>query len=201
MESQEIKNKKIYIVVSQTGSIVSKMLKFVTGDKYNHVSLSLDPSLQTMYSFARKYTYFPFWGAFVKESPSEGALKRFKNTEIVVVELSLASAQYETVQAQIDKMYEEREKYHYNYRGLFLAYFGKPYHSKHRYYCSEFMRTLLENCGAVDSEFFGNIAKPVDFLTLPEGKVIYQGKLKNYPSVLVPAAQNIPAADDMEVIV
>ena len=32
--------KYVYIVLSQTGSIVSKWLKMVTKDEYNHISLS-----------------------------------------------------------------------------------------------------------------------------------------------------------------
>lgn len=54
--------KKLYIVISQTGSIISKMLKAITGDQYNHVSISLDPRLRVMYSFGRLYPNFPFPG-------------------------------------------------------------------------------------------------------------------------------------------
>ena len=42
--------KKIYIVLSQTGAITSKFLQMFTHDKYNHVSISLMPTLEKMYS-------------------------------------------------------------------------------------------------------------------------------------------------------
>lgn len=173
-------DKKLYIVVSQTGSIVSKILKLLTGARYNHVSVALDETLTPMYSFARKYTYNPFWGAFVREYPGRGALGRFKNTEVVVLELNCSSEQYDAVAARLEKMYREREKYRYNYRGLFSAYFSKKYHKKHHYYCSEFVRDLLERSGIISENSFGDIAKPIDFLRLPQAACVYCGRLRKY---------------------
>lgn len=173
-------DKKLYVVVSQTGSIVSKILKLLTGARYNHVSVALDETLTPMYSFARKYTYNPFWGAFVREYPGRGALGRFKNTEVVVLELNCSSEQYDAVAARLEKMYREREKYRYNYRGLFSAYFSKKYHKKHHYYCSEFVRDLLERSGIISENSFGDIAKPIDFLRLPQAACVYCGRLRKY---------------------
>lgn len=173
-------DKKLYIVVSQTGSIVSKILKLLTGARYNHVSVALDETLTPMYSFARKYTYNPFWGAFVREYPGRGTLGRFKNTEVVVLELNCSSEQYDAVAARLEKMYREREKYRYNYRGLFSAYFSKKYHKKHHYYCSEFVRDLLERSGIISENSFGDIAKPIDFLRLPQAACVYCGRLRKY---------------------
>lgn len=172
--------KKLYVVVSQTGSIVSKILKLLTGARYNHVSVALDETLTPMYSFARKYTYNPFWGAFVREYPGRGTLGRFKNTEVVVLELNCSSEQYDAVAARLEKMYREREKYRYNYRGLFSAYFSKKYHKKHHYYCSEFVRDLLERSGIIPENSFGDIAKPIDFLRLPQAACVYCGSLRKY---------------------
>ena len=45
--------RSIYLVMSQTGTILSKAIKGVTCDQYNHISISLDPSLECMYSFGR----------------------------------------------------------------------------------------------------------------------------------------------------
>lgn len=179
--------KKLYVVVSQTGSIVSKILKLLTGARYNHVSVALDETLTPMYSFARKYTYNPFWGAFVREYPGRGTLGRFKNTEVVVLELNCSSEQYDAVAARLEKMYREREKYRYNYRGLFSAYFSKKYHKKHHYYCSEFVRDLLERSGIIPENSFGDIAKPIDFLRLPQAACVYCGRLRKYrPPTVAP---------------
>ena len=77
--------KKIYIVLTQTGTLLSRVLKRLTGAKYNHVSIALDEEFNEMYSFGRINPYNPFWGGFVKESPTSGTFKRFKNTDALVL--------------------------------------------------------------------------------------------------------------------
>ena len=63
------RNKQLYIVISQTGTLLSRILKALTGAEYNHASISLSEDLEEMYSFGRRYPYNPFWGGFVMESP------------------------------------------------------------------------------------------------------------------------------------
>lgn len=72
-------NKQLYIVISQTGTLLSRILKQITGAEYNHASISLSRDLERMYSFGRRHPYNPFWGGFVIESPRTGTFKRFRN--------------------------------------------------------------------------------------------------------------------------
>ncbi len=74
----------IYIIISQTGTLLSRILKMITGARYNHASLSLFEDLQPMYSFGRLQAYNPFWGGFVQESIHYGTFRRFTNTEAVI---------------------------------------------------------------------------------------------------------------------
>ena len=46
---------RIYVVLSDSGSVVSKLLRLFTKAKYNHVSLSLREDLSEMYSFGRRW--------------------------------------------------------------------------------------------------------------------------------------------------
>ena len=55
-------NKQLYIVISQTGTLLSRILKQITGAEYNHASISLSRDLERMYSFGRRHPYNPFWG-------------------------------------------------------------------------------------------------------------------------------------------
>ena len=182
MEINKQKNRTVYIVISQTGSIVSKILKKITGAKYNHASIALDAGLIPMYSFARKYTYSPFWGAFIK------------GTQAQVIALSVTEAQHQAIGERLTQMYEQREKYHYNYFGLFLAYFQKRYHPKHCYYCSEFVRSVLEGAQVIPYDYYGEVVKPIDFLNLPDCSVVYEGNLKAYYDGRM-QAENCPSAN------
>ena len=56
----QMEDRKIYIVLSQSGSMVSFILKLITKTPYNHVSISIEDDCKPMYSFGRKYAYFPF---------------------------------------------------------------------------------------------------------------------------------------------
>ena len=75
-------NKQLYIVISQTGTLLSRILKQITGAEYNHASISLSRDLERMYSFGRRHPYNPFWGGFVIESPRTGTFKRFSETKV-----------------------------------------------------------------------------------------------------------------------
>lgn len=170
----------LYIVVSQTGSIVSKCIKMITRKKYNHVSVSLDKSLTEMYSFGRVRPYNPVYGGFVMESLKFGTFARFTKTEGVVICIEITQKQKEQIQNQLDVMYKRRKLFHYNYIGLFLAAFHIHYKNKNHYYCSEFVSDLLIKNNVVDEHKLTGIVHPCRFLKLEEINIIYSGKLQQY---------------------
>ena len=101
-------DKKIYIVVSQTGTIISKLLKIITRKEYNHSSISLKEDLSIMYSFGRLNPYNPFLGGFVIEAPNYGTFKRFNKTQAIVLCLDIDSETHNNIQLHIDSMLKEK---------------------------------------------------------------------------------------------
>lgn len=183
-----MKKKEIYIVVMQTGSIISKMLKAITGKEYNHVSVSFDPDLHYLYSFGRRHPYNPWIGGFVQESMDFGTLKRFSDTDAVVMSLLVDEDTYEELVHKIDEMFKDRMNYYYDSLGLVLAFFNVIYKRERHYYCSDFVRDLLVDFGIEDSAQFETIVQPMHFLNLPDGNVIYQGKLRDFSRDLIKKA-------------
>ena len=57
--------KKIYIILTHTGTFLSRVIKAFTGNKFTHVSIALDRNMEYMYSFGRLRPYNPFLGGFV----------------------------------------------------------------------------------------------------------------------------------------
>ena len=43
--------KKLYIILTHTGTILSKIIRYLTKDEFSHVSIALDADLEKMYSF------------------------------------------------------------------------------------------------------------------------------------------------------
>lgn len=140
-------NKQLYIVISQTGTLLSRILKQITGAEYNHASISLSRDLERMYSFGRRHPYNPFWGGFVIESPRSGTFKRFSETKVLVLSVSVTEEQHAELKEMLDVMWKRRRKYSYNYIGLCLAYFHIVWKQEGCYYCSEFVGELLAKVG------------------------------------------------------
>ena len=70
--------KKIYIILTHTGTALSTIIKYYTKDEFSHISISLDENLEEMYSFGRLNPYNPFLGGFVHESIKMEHLKDSK---------------------------------------------------------------------------------------------------------------------------
>ena len=87
--------KQVYLVLSYTGTILSKIVPFYTKKEYSHVSISLDKDLKKMYSFGRLNPYNAFIGGFVHESLDEGTFKRFYKTETTIYEVDITDEQYD----------------------------------------------------------------------------------------------------------
>lgn len=179
MEQNE-KLKSVYVVISQTGTVLSRILKLITHKEYNHSSISFEDDLSVMYSFGRKNPYYPFWGGFVKESASFGTFKRFYKTQIIVIEFLVPKSKYIQAQQLIEKMLENPKEYKYNYLGLILAAVKINLQRKNYYYCSEFVRDMLVLLGISDSDKLCGVIHPMRFLSMPRAVEIYKGKLHDY---------------------
>ena len=176
MQNQE----KVYIVLTQTGTILSRILKRLTGAEYNHASFSLDDNLSVMYSFGRKFPHNPFWGGFVKESPYYGTFKRFRRTEAIVLGFYIEREKYEKLHEYLEDMYKNRKNFHYNYSGLFLALFRKHHKAENCFTCSEFVEDVIRRFDLLPAENFPKIVKPIDFLEAFGHLAIYRGRLQQY---------------------
>lgn len=171
---------QIYIVISQTGTILSRILKAITGAEYNHVSLCMNENLESMYSFGRRYAYFPFYGGFVVESINHGTFKRFKKTKAIILSIDVDSDIKQQMMEFVDDMIINRKFYHYNYAGLLFAAAHIVIKMHNRYYCSEFVRDFLQKFNIEGSENMAAIVQPIHFLNIPYTNVVYKGRLHDY---------------------
>ena len=92
--------KKVYIVLTYTGTILSKIVKLYTRKEFSHVSISLDENLDEMYSFGRLHPYNPVWGGFVHENKNKGTYKRFNKTKTRIYSIQVNDEQYESVKKE-----------------------------------------------------------------------------------------------------
>lgn len=171
--------KNIYIVLTYTGTLLSRIIKCYTHYEYSHTSLSLDKDLKQMYSFGRLNPYNPFVGGFVHEEQYGGTFGRFKKTVTKIIEMEITEEQYEKLCEILEEEFiSQKEKYKFNLKGLFAISIGKKIVQKDAYYCAEFLKYILNKAGIKLN--LPELVKPQDFNKDEFGKTIYYGLLRNY---------------------
>ena len=170
--------RKIYIVLTYTGTILSKLVRGYTGKEYAHVSIALDKDLEEMYSFGRLNPYIPFIGGFVHESINHGTFKRFYKTKTKIYSMEVNDDQYKKIVETIDDFNANRETYRFNVLGLFLVAVHLKLKREKCFYCAEFVKYVLDNSDLnVD---LPEIVKPDDFNKIDNLQEIYTGILRQY---------------------
>lgn len=177
MEKAE-KNKKIYIILSYTGTVPSRIIKFFTKGEYSHVSISLDKNLKKMYSFARLHPYNPFVGGFVHEDKDTGTFKRFKKTRVSVYSFDVSAKQYRKIWWRVHKMVKEQKIYKFNYIGLCGVKLKFKFSRKNYFYCAEFVKYLFDEAN-IDLDL-PELVAPMDFKGKKCFHLEYKGLLQKY---------------------
>ncbi len=167
--------KKVYLVLTQTYSGLAKTIKVLTKEEYSHASISLDSKCKEMYSFGRKYRYFPFYGIFQHEDLRKGLFKN-KNALISIYEIDVSNDQYDKIVKKIKKIKNTNNGY--NIIGLLLAYFRIKL-NRNKYYCSEFVYEVLSSNG-VDIYDKNKIRFQPMELIKKNFKNIYEGKISDF---------------------
>ena len=172
------KVKNIYIILTHTGTALSKMIKSFTKDEFSHVSIALDIELKEMYSFGRLHPYNPFWAGFVHEDINQGTFRRFYLTTTKIYSLTITEEQYKKIKDMIKQMEQERNQYTFNILGLLAAGFQKRITAKQSFYCAEFVKYVIESAGI--NIGLPEVVKPEDFKKIDQLEEIYGGLLQQY---------------------
>ena len=172
--------KKIYIVLTQTYTTIARIIKSITKDNYSHASISLDIKCNNMYSFGRKYIYFPFYGIFLKEDLRKGLFIRNKNALVAIYEIKVTKKQYNKIKDKIKEI--ELNNKGYNIIGLLLAHFRVKLHRR-KYYCSEFVYEVLSNKEIEIYNKENTLFKPEELITNNRFVKIFEGKIRDYIAI------------------
>lgn len=183
-------SKRIYVILTQTGTVPARIIKLITKAPYNHTSITCDEELYDIYSFCRKFKMVPLPAGFVNES-EVGVFEMFQSVPCEVYAFNVTEKQYQTYQKAITHFKSESKTYFYNVLGLFALAFGIPVHRKNHYICSQFVAHILTECGVAKFSKDLCLVKPDDFRYLENARLVYKGDLKNlYQSKQVLAYSN-----------
>lgn len=170
--------KKVYIVLTYTGTLLSKLVKLYTHKEFSHVSISLDENLDKMYSFGRENPYLILPAGFVHEGIHIGTFKRFKKTKTAIYSLRVSDEQYENLKKTIAKFNRNKDNFDFNIMGLFTAMFRVKLKRERKLYCAEFVKVVLDDAGVETN--LPNCVRPDDFKYIDGLKLVYTGQLQDY---------------------
>lgn len=174
----------IYIVLSQTGTYPSRLIRYYTKEPYAHASIAMDADLKEMYSFARRGLYNPLNAGFVEEHIDSGVFGRFKKTRCCVLELKISEEQHRRIREQIRAFRENRDLYSYNFLGVLGVVFHVPVRREFNYFCSQFVAELLKRSSVEIFDKNCALVRPMDFRTNPHLTRVYTGPLSGYRTPL-----------------
>ncbi|MFS0576216.1 hypothetical protein AB1K83_11315 [Sporosarcina sp. 179-K 3D1 HS] len=169
--------KRIYIVLTDTGTLLSKSIALYTKDRLNHVSIAFDAELRDMYSFGRKRRHNPFIGGFVKEDATTGILGQ---AQCAVFSCTVSLAEYEKMRRAIGQFEENPEQYRYNFIGLFAVAMKKEIRRENAFFCSQFVATVMNEGGISLFSWKPHFVQPGHFAQLPHLRKEYEGSLQTY---------------------
>lgn len=172
-----IMTNKIYIVLTDTSSILSKLIQLYTKEPYNHASISLDDELNEVYSFGRKQVGNPFNGGFVKEDMKRGL---FTHAKCAIYSLMITDNQLEKMKRYIHEIEKQQEEYRYHFLGLFGFLFHRPIYKEKAFFCSQFVATMLNKCHVIDFDQPLTLVAPSDLQEIAALKLEFEGELKAY---------------------
>lgn len=176
--------KTIYILLSKTNTVPSKLIHAIKGGRFTHVSVALEARTDRFFSFARRKLNNALVGGFIIEGLHKGIFSKYPDNQCEMYSLDVTEDAYESILRQIQSYMENYEKATYNFAGLFTMIIGKASKPKLKHTCSQFVATLLESSNAVKLPKSSHTMLPTDFLNLESIKPIYKGTIGNcdFPS-------------------
>lgn len=170
--------KNIYIVLSQTGTLFSKAIKWHTKDPYNHASISFDRNLEAMYSFGRKRRYNPIDTGLIEENFDRGLFPYFPNARCCILEIPVTEEEYEMMYRVVQEFYQNKDNYRYNLMGVLTYTVGLGFSRKDHFFCSQFVSYIMTHMSCWNNN--PELTKPMDFFDVPNKKIIYEGSIVEY---------------------
>ena len=170
--------KTIYILLTKSTTICSKVVYLATKSEYTHSAISLDKNFDKLYTFSRKYKRLLLPAGYVVESAYEGLLGDSDDMRCAVYELEITDEAYEKLCSLFRHMDKNKDKYKYSILGLPMCYFNREFERKGYYFCSQFVYHALTHSGAIKKTSSPSLVRPMDLKELPEVTEIFKGNMK-----------------------
>ncbi|WP_028560447.1 hypothetical protein [Paenibacillus pinihumi] len=170
-----MKNKRIYILLSDTGTWFTRMIKLYTKAEHNHASIAFDDELREVYSFGRKSPGNPFVGGFVKEDLQS---ELFRKASCAVFSCEVSERKYNQLREYVRRFEQEPQRYKYNLLGVLGIMLKIRVKRENAFFCSQFVATVFEQSGHSLVPKCASLTTPADLGRSEALKLMYRGELR-----------------------
>ena len=141
--------KTIYILLTRSGTLLSKLVYAATGASYTHASMAFDAELSCLYSSTRKNGYTMFPAGPSKEYLNKGVFRLRDNAPCALYALEVSDEAYSHALHRAEEFMRHSEEYSFNILGLILCALHIRWQRRRHYFCSQFVSEVLEQSGAL----------------------------------------------------
>ena len=173
--------KTIYILLTRSGTLLSKLVYAATGASYTHASMAFDAELSCLYSSTRKNGYTMFPAGPSKEYLNRGVFRLRDNAPCALYALEVSDEAYSHALCRAEEFMRHSEEYSFNTLGLILCGLHIRWQRRRHYFCSQFVSEVLEQSGALALPKDSTLMHPNDYTLLPQLKCLYKGRLADLP--------------------
>ncbi|MGE7825507.1 hypothetical protein [Paenibacillus sp. NPDC093718] len=175
-----VEDQSVFILLTNTGTLFTKVIQGYTRAPYNHASISFNRELSELYSFGRKNPNNPLNGGFVKEDLKTGTFSKYPNTTCVIYELQVSERDIAKMKRVLQAFIRKDKKYFYNILGVLGIALKEPIEFSNSYFCSQFVAEILKRSGVRLWDKLPALVTPDDFRQSERLQLIYEGKLSEY---------------------
>ncbi|MFD0588905.1 hypothetical protein ACFQZE_12960 [Paenibacillus sp. GCM10027627] len=167
----------IFVLLTDTGTVLTKLIRSFTKDPLNHASIAFDVNLNDVYSFGRKNPSNPFFAGFVKENV-RGPF--FEDSMCALYRCRVSVTTYNSIRSQIQHFEQYHELYKYNLVGMLGVVFNIEWERRYAYFCSQFVATVFERSGMNLVDKSPLLVTPGDLQNTSQLELVYHGSLHAY---------------------
>ncbi len=169
--------KKIYILLTRTGTLPAKIIHFFKGGTFTHTSLSMTPSTDCLFSYARRTVNNPLKAGLIVENIHTKVFALYPDCHCAMYCLTVSDEAYEKMRKEITFFFENYKKAKYNFLGLIPLALGIKLRRKFRLTCSQFVALILNSSSEIELPKDPYLMLPNDFLNIVGIELIYDGRL------------------------
>ena len=171
--------KQVYILLSKTGTVPSRLIHGMTRGTFTHASIALTPETDRFYSYARRTLKNPLKAGLIVEDIHTFVFAQYPDAPCALYTIEISDEAYEKIQNRVRYFFDNYHRAKYSFMGAIAMRFGIRVRREFRLVCSQFVALMLQESQEITLPKDPYLMLPSDFMNIGNIRKIYSGTLKN----------------------